>query len=105
MMSEDLVDAALAMGKRLMESVVNIVKPTTLLAWQRRLEKEKWDYSKKRERRPGRPRTPANIEALICQLARENIWGYKKIQGELKKLGTEISKTSRDEKSDNLDLR
>jgi len=89
-----LVEAALAMGKRLMESVVNIVKPATLLAWQRRLEKEKWDYSKKRERRPGRPRTPANIEALICQLARENIWGYKKIQGELNKLGTEISKTS-----------
>lgn len=88
-----LVDAALAMGKQLMESVVNIVKPATLLAWQRHLEKEKWDYSEKRKRRQGRPRTPANIEALICQLARENIWGYKKIQGELKKLGIEISKT------------
>jgi len=89
-----LVDAALAMGRKLMESVVNIVKPATLLAWQRRLEKEKWDYSKKRECSPGRPKTPANIEALICQLARENIWGYKKIQGELKKLYIEISKTS-----------
>jgi putative transposase len=33
------------------------------------------------------------VEALIFQLARENIWGYKKIQGELKKLGIEISKT------------
>jgi len=41
--------------------------------------------------RPGRPRTPASVEALISQLARENIWGYKKIQGELKKLGIEIS--------------
>jgi len=89
-----LVDAALVMGRKLMEFVVNIVKPATILAWQRRLEKEKWDYSEKRKRRPGRPRTPASVEALICQLARENIWGYKKIQGELKKLGIEISKTS-----------
>ena len=89
-----LVDAALAMGHKLMESVVNVVKPATLLAWQRRLEKEKWDYSEKRKRKPGRPRTPVSVEALICQLARENIWGYKKIQGELKKLGIEISKTS-----------
>jgi hypothetical protein len=33
------------------------------------------------------------VEALISQLAQENIWGYKKIQGEHKKLGIEISKT------------
>lgn len=44
-----LVDAALAMGRKLMETVVNIVKPTTILAWQRRLEKAKWDYSQKKE--------------------------------------------------------
>ena len=37
-----LVDAALVMGRKLMESVVNIVKPATLFAWQRRLEKQKW---------------------------------------------------------------
>jgi len=43
-----LVDAAMAMGKKLMEAVVNIVKPTTILAWQRRLEKAKWDYSERR---------------------------------------------------------
>ena len=35
-----LVDAALAMGRKLMERVVNIVKPVTILAWPRRLEKE-----------------------------------------------------------------
>ena len=38
-----LVDAALAMGRKLMETVVKIVRPTTILAWQRRLEKAKWD--------------------------------------------------------------
>jgi putative transposase len=89
-----LVESALAMGRKLMDSVVNIVKPATILAWQRRLEKQKWDYSERRKRKPGRPRTPGDIEALIGQLARENIWGYKKIQGELQKLGIEISKTT-----------
>jgi len=68
-----LVDAALAMGRKLMETVVNIVKPTTILAWQRRLEKAKWDYSQRRKRKPGRLRTPGNVEELICQIARENV--------------------------------
>jgi len=40
------------------------------------------------------PRTPAGIEALVCQMARENIWGYNRIQGELKKLNIEISETT-----------
>ncbi len=74
-----LVDAALAMGKKLMETVVNIVKPTTIPAWQRRLEKTKWDYSQRRKRKPGRPRTPGNVEELICQIARKNFWDYKNI--------------------------
>jgi putative transposase len=82
------------MGRKLMERVVNIVKPATILAWQRRLEKQKWDYSKRRRRQPGRPKTPGNIETLVCQLARENTWGYKKIQGELQKLGIAIAKTT-----------
>jgi len=35
----------------------------------------------------GRPRTDAEIEAIIIQMARENEWGYTRILGELKKLG------------------
>jgi transposase len=64
------------MGRKLMRQVVTIVKPDTILKWQRRLERAKWDYSK-RSRRPGRPRTPADLEALVCRMARENIWGYE----------------------------
>jgi transposase len=67
-----LVEAALAMGRSLMKEVVSIVKPETILAWQRRLEQKKWDYSERRRRGPGRPRTPDHIEALVCRLAREN---------------------------------
>jgi len=87
-----LVDAAVAMGRKLMREVVSIVKPETILKWQRRLEREKWDYSKQ-PRRPGRPRKPGEIEALVCRLARENIWGYRRIQGELAKLDVTISKS------------
>ena len=36
-----LSEAALAMGRSLMKEVVSIVKPETILAWQRRLEQKK----------------------------------------------------------------
>ncbi len=87
-----LTEAALAMGRSLMREVVSIVKPETILAWQRRLERKKWDYSGRRGRGPGRPRTPGEIEALVCRLARENTWGYQRIRGELLKLGIARSK-------------
>jgi putative transposase len=89
-----LVESAMAMGKDLMEEVVSIVQPKTLFAWQRKLEKEKWDYSDRRKNNPGRPRISLDIEALVCQMARENEWGYARIQGELKKLDITISKSS-----------
>jgi len=86
-----LTEAALAMGRSLMKEVVSIVQPETILAWQRRLERQKWDYSARRTQ-PGRPRTPGEIEALVCRLARENAWGYQRIRGELLKLGIQRSK-------------
>jgi len=89
-----LVEAALAKGRDLMEQVVTIVKPKTILAWQRKLEKQKWDYSDRRKNNPGRPRIAQDIEQLVCRMARENEWGYARIQGELKKLDITISKSS-----------
>ena len=88
-----LMKAALAMGRKLMRKVVTIAKPETILAWQRRLEQKKWDYSQRRRGGPGRPRTPGETEALVCRMARENAWGYKRIRGELKKLGITLSKS------------
>ena len=89
-----LVESALAMGRDLMDKVVRIVQPKTILAWQRRLEKQKWDYSDRRKNNPGRPKISVDIEQLVCKMARENEWGYKRIQGELKKLDIEVSKSS-----------
>jgi len=36
-----LAEAALAMGRSLMKEVVSIAQPETILAWQRRLERQK----------------------------------------------------------------
>ena len=72
-----LVDAVLEMNRQLMRQVVSIVQPATVLAWQRRLEKQKWDYSDRQKRKPGRPRVAPPIEDLVCGMVRAARWGYK----------------------------
>ena len=49
----------------------------------------------------GRPRISQEIDDLIVQMAQENSrWGYGKIEGELLKLGFEVSESHvRDRKS------
>ena len=66
------------------------VTPATLLAWHRRLAARKYDTS--RRRKPGRPRTVPGIARLVVRLAEENPpWGYRRIHGELTKLGVTIA--------------
>jgi putative transposase len=73
---------------KVMGDVIRIVKPGTLFGWHRELVQRKWTY---RHRKAGRPRTDKTIEQLVLRLARENDWGYERIEGELLKLGFTIS--------------
>ena len=66
------------------------VTPATPLTWHRRLAARRYDTS--RRRKPGRPRTVPGIARLVVRLAEENpLWGYRRIHGELTKLGVTIA--------------
>ena len=81
-----LVKYGLRIKDRLAE-VISIARPDTLLAWNRRQKQKKWTFNNP-SAKPGRPRQAGDTEAVIVRLAEENnSWGYKRISGELKKLG------------------
>ncbi len=70
-----------------------VFKPETLLTWHRELVRRKWTFT--RRRTGGRPPITAELEALILRLAKENpAWGYSKLEGELRKLGYDIGRST-----------
>lgn len=76
-----------------LEHVFILFKPDTVLAWHRDLVRRKWTFS----RRPtgGRPPIPAELEALLLRLAKENpTWGYGKLEGEMLKLGSRMPQST-----------
>src|SRR5450631_3678137 len=86
-----LAEKGKPLGK-LLRAVITIVQPETLLKWHRRLVASKWDFSSRRQAKPGRPFVPAEIEQWVLQLARENpAWGYDHIVGAVANLGHQIS--------------
>src|SRR5262249_30351873 len=69
---------------------LRLFQPETVLQWHRDLVHRKWRY--RRGSSGGRPRTKAELEALVVQFVRENAdWGYGKLEGELRKLGYTLS--------------
>jgi len=77
-------------GRKQFNDSILLFKPATVLKWHRELVKRKWTFQ--RQAKGGRPRIEAEIESLIVRLARENPGlGFEKIQGELLKLGYDVS--------------
>ena len=86
-----LAEKGKPLGK-LLEEVITIVKPETLLKWHRRLVAKKWDYSRRRTPSPGRPPVETELEKLVVKFAKENLtWGYDRIAGALANLGFIVS--------------
>jgi hypothetical protein len=70
------------------------VHPATLRRWHRKLP-QRTGWVNGRRRGPGRPPLAADVQGLIERLARENVrWGYRRIRGELLKLGHDVSATA-----------
>ena len=78
---------------RQLGDVIRIVRPETVIRWHRMLVRHKWTF--KHKSKGGRPRISQELEKLIVRLAEENTrWGYGKIEGELLKLGFDVSITT-----------
>jgi hypothetical protein len=81
--------------KKWLGNICSIVKPETILAWNRKMKKDKYNHTDKRNKSPGRPRKSKDTVSLIIRIATENARaGYTRIVGELKKLGHIVSRTT-----------
>ncbi len=71
-----------------------LVKPETVIAWQRRGCRSYWRW-KSRGRPPGRPTLPREVVRLIKTMHQANpTWGAPRIHGELLKLGIQLAEST-----------
>jgi hypothetical protein len=74
------------------ERLSNLFTPDSLRRWHRELVRRKWD---RHHRINPKRAIPLKTQLLVWRLAKENpTWGYRRIQGELQKLGIVISASS-----------
>jgi hypothetical protein len=70
---------------------LTVVKPETVLAWQRTIIRRLWT-SEHRPAKRGRKPVDLEIKNLILSMKNDNLlWGVKRIQGELLKLDISLS--------------
>jgi hypothetical protein len=83
------------LGRKLLGEIGTLFTPDTILRWHHLLVAQKWDYSQRRQKKPGRPALAAEITNPVLRLAQGNPrWGYARIQGALANLGHHVSDTS-----------
>lgn len=76
-----------------LRQMICLVQPETVFRWHQDLVRRKLTHENKGKR--GRPRIDEQMEHIIVRLAKENLrWGYYRIEGELKKLGFDVSLTA-----------
>jgi transposase InsO family protein len=73
--------------------VLTIIRPETLLQWQRAGFRRYWRW--KSNSRGRRPQIQTELRVLIRQISMENpLWGAPRIHGELLKLGFQVAQSS-----------
>lgn len=86
-----LARRAYAIGRKAPAQLNPIVTHDALLRWHRELVARKWTFRERR--RPGRPRTRAEIEALTVRMATDNPgWGHTRVMGAMSNLGYKVGR-------------
>lgn len=75
-----LIKLGVRLGSAIKE-LITIVHPRTFARWLSEHE------GKVKPRKRGRPRKPEEVRQLIVEMAKSTGWGYRRILGELRKLG------------------
>ncbi len=82
-----------AIDRARLRDVFLIVQPATVIGWHRRLVTRRWTQPPSPRR--GRPPVHTEIRRLAIRLAGENpTWGYRRIHGELSRLGYVVAASS-----------
>ena len=55
------------LGRKTLMELTTIVTPDTILRWHRQLVAQKWDYSDRKSKQPGRPRIRQVLVDLILE--------------------------------------
>ncbi|XHR30520.1 MAG: integrase core domain-containing protein [Chthoniobacteraceae bacterium] len=74
------------------QELLSIVSYKTFLRWKN--EQRPGARAKNAVVPNGRPPIPQSVEELVVRFAKENAWGYSRIQGELRKLGIIVARNT-----------